>query len=786
MALSRKITIFESKNTNRSTLPIRTLFDVGPVTSSNSLTTKSQFLTAENSLLRKKLISSTTNDSGELPTIVDTYEYFSSNTNLTTADWESFVSGNLRTNILTDTFSIIDGFYDVNDALNTGINEAAYVANINFEYNFLIETYEQQISFPQVDEKLLPNMYAVMYAKNETEVGSQEKTFNNIVTLDNIINSTQTYSLQNKALTNKTAKGEYHDLYAKALLDVRNGRITKPQGFQNITGPMRNVVIPPEQLSYLRDLNAYKELYPMYNEINITMDKFSSFSTLLRDSNLTLSLINYIINNENQAVERIYRLSEQTVVYNSDVNTGNFSLKTSIPFEKGQIANVESSVNSQTIKTFDILDWWSKTKEDFTPSETNKTNTLVLGVEGESQKIANKNYEFARNLSYIIFYGKLRKLAKITQRNFNQIISGDSCYTETVFYKVTKHRVGIETPIQTFWIPNSADFDTFQFIDTQVKYNVDYEYRIYAYNLNIASSVTTTSEINTNSSIGNTSILEYTMAPQFLLVETLVYKITNKVVDDPPLSPEILVIPFKNINNKIKFFFNNSTGEEYSQFYNIDTNEANDFKKNNTMFTTLPTTKIKFKSDDIASAFEVYRTTTKPTRYPDFSDSLLTTISTDYDKKTFTKASSASYLDTILPNTKYYYIFRAIDYHGHISNPTDVYEIEMVDDDGAIYLRTNILSLKDLKLNKQQEKTFKKLIYIKPDIVQTLLNTDTITNLGITSAYDIYTLGNNGLLGIADSSVWDKKFKLRFVSKKTGKMFDLNLQMELEIDKENL
>ena len=286
--------------------------------------------------------------------------------------------------------------------------------------------------------------------------------------------------------------------------------------------------------------------------------------------------------------------------------------------------------------------------------------------------------------------------------------------------------------------------------------------------------------------LGNLSTIEYTMTPQFSLVENLVYKITNKVLDDPPLKPEVLVIPSKNINNKIKFYFNNSTGEETSLFYKINVNDSAFIKSDKTMYTSLPVKEIKFKSDDIASAFEVYRTTTKPKNYSDFSNSLLTTVTTDYDKQTFNKASSASYIDLINPNIKYYYTFRSIDFHGNKSNPTDIYEIEMVDDDGAIYLRTNIINIKDLKPNKKGEKLFKKMVYVKPEIIQTLINSEALNKAGITNAFDIYGLGNTNFLGVAASSVWDKKFKLRFVSKKTGKMFDLNLQMELEIDKENL
>jgi hypothetical protein len=204
------------------------------------------------------------------------------------------------------------------------------------------------------------------------------------------------------------------------------------------------------------------------------------------------------------------------------------------------------------------------------------------------------------------------------------------------------------------------------------------------------------------------------------------------------------------------------------------------------MFTTLITDKTTFKSDDIASAFEIYRIATKPTSYSQFSNNLLATVTTDYDKATLTKASSASYEDTIRPNTKYYYVFRSIDFHGHISNPTDVYEIEMVDDDGSIYLRKNIVNIKDLKLNKKDTKIFKKLFYIKPQILQSIINAATLQKNNITNSHDIFTLGSPNILGVAASPVWNKKFKLRFVSKKTGKMFDLNIQLEVENDKENL
>lgn len=796
MSISRKITITEQKNlgsTVGTVLPIRNTFSIGPTTSSVGLTTTSNFESAQVNNLTKKLVSTITKDTDILPTTIETYEYSTTDYKMTSEGpssvrdaqqqgWSSYVSSSLRTNVDSDHYTSLDAFYDINDALSLGITQATYTSNIKYEYNFLIESFENAISSPSVSEKILPNMYTIMYAKMAKDVGSQMLTFDNLITLSGTINATQVYPLQNKVFTNSNASGEYHDLYAQALNDISNGTITVDTAA--LSSVMTNIIVPVEQLKTVNDLAAMKEMYPMYNEINITMDKFSSFSTLLKDSNLTLSLINYVINNQLKTKDFLY--SEQVVNYASDYVSQDSQVKDSILTQTGEIVSTSTGLAAKSLAILDIYDWWDKTKNDFTPSETNTSNTLVLGIDDESIRITDKESAFARALSYVVFYGKLRKMVQQTKRNFSQVISGEPAYSETVFYKVSKFKTGSTVPLQVFWIPNSAQMDTIQFIDTQVKYNVGYDYEINSYNIVIGSSITTTKETLSTVSDGSFATLEYVTKPKVTLVETPVYRISNKIVDDPPLRPEILTISMKNVNNKIKFYINNSTGEENDFFYSINPNEEESLKVTNTMFTSMPMDKVKFKSDDIASAFEIYRLTTKPINYSKFSNNLLTTISTDYDKTTLVKASSASFEDTIKPNTKYYYVFRSIDFHGHISNPTDVYEIEMVDDDGSIYLRKNILNIKDFKPNKKGSKTLKKLFYIKPEILQTLINTDSLNKSGITNSYDIFTLGNPNVLGVATSPVWDKKFKLRFVSKKTGKMFDLNIQLEVENDKENL
>jgi hypothetical protein len=783
MSISRKITISELKNfgSNETTaMPIRKLFNVGPIIEgNNTILVSSNFETAEVSKFTKKRTNLFISDDKTFPTITETYEFYNSNPSFILSDWSNFVSSNLLTNVASDHYTTLDAFFDINDAYFLGLKQSTYIANVNYEYNFYSESYENAITAVNVSEKILPNIYAIMFAKTEREVGSQQNTFDNIVTLNGVINSTETYSMQTNAFSSNKPKGEYHDLFADALnnnsvLDV-----------SNIFGPMTNVVIPPEQLKTISQYNEFKELHPMYNEINITMDKFSSFSTLLKDSGLTLSLINYVINNTGSNVN--LAVSQQEVSYfNDNLASDNEFQVENLLSNSSVSVKLNSTLAQIDVETYNIFDWWSRTKEDFTPSETNNENTLVLGIDDETKKLAQKNYEFARSLSYLVFYGKLRKLIKQTMRNFSQTINAEPAYSEAVFYRVDKFLGTSTTPIQTFWIPNNAEIDTFQYIDTQVKYNSEYRYEIYAYTLIVANSITTTKAQISDLTTQLMATLDYTTEPVVTLAKTLVYSITNKVLDDSPLEPEITFVPYNNIDNKIKILFNNSTGEQKTQFLPIYDGEETNLKQLKTMFISLPYAQTTFKSDDIPSSFQVFRMTVEPQGYFSFSDNLLTNVSTDYDAETITKAASATFIDTILPNRKYYYTFRTVDIHGNISNPTDVHIVEMVNDDGAIYLRKNILNIKNFILNKKGQKFLKKLFYIKPEIMQTMVNNSIVEKYQLKTAFDIYTLGNGNVLGNSTDSVWGKKFKLRFVSKKTGKMFDLNLQLNVEIDKENL
>ena len=347
------------------------------------------------------------------------------------------------------------------------------------------------------------------------------------------------------------------------------------------------------------------------------------------------------------------------------------------------------------------------------------------------------------NRRYIGDVSKIRKfsrtsfekiiLLKILEKQINDLRSLIS--NQILMYKLEKFKNNILINTQYF-INNFENLDIIAF-DTQVKYNIEYEYKI--------------SKIETSTNGGIKTI------------EMPEYSIKSKIVDSPPLFPDVSFIPYKGVDNQILINLNSNSGR-YSDYPIIikDTDQANfDEILNNKTFSKLPqnNNKIQFETDDIVSTFELFRLETPPKSYSDFKNGYTTTTN-------FT-----SILDDIKPNTKYYYILRAKDVHGNLSNPTKPIEIEIVNENGTIFLLKKEYIFNDE--SKLLFKTFKNILQIKPAKQQTLINNERsyINNPTATTAEQV-----NMVLGESQISLWNKQFLMRVTSKETGKKIDIKFK----------
>ena len=193
------------------------------------------------------------------------------------------------------------------------------------------------------------------------------------------------------------------------------------------------------------------------------------------------------------------------------------------------------------------------------------------------------------------------------------------------------------------------------------------------------------------------------------------------MIDDPPQAPEVEGLPYLSDSRFLKFFMQGATGEQnlhpiimtdkdrrmvqmIRSARNLDKNEP-----------------ITYKSDDYPSYFEVYRIDEPPISYRSFVENIRSVIKTDISDKTKQKAASMAYIEQIVPNKKFYYMFRSVDVHGKIGYPSPVYEVEMLNDKGAFYpiVKIHEMNPRPARITKKSGRRF---IQIIPNIGQTLIN----------------------------------------------------------------
>ncbi len=713
--------------------------------------------------------------------------------------WREYFTGQINTGkSFFDNIFTCDRPFTEKEALALGGTSLVKTYDVALEYNFYQEDYERALG-RKIPEKLLPNLYTLYSYKEEIDDESVKNTalFRNHVSLNGQLHENTVQKFSDKGAKNPKAINslQYLSSFARVLTRRTN------KDYQNITTAYRNTMLPASNMSLL-GYNVKREMFPMYGEITFATDKTTQFTQILRDSNTNCVFMKDIaksLEGSDLPVEtRGYSTSVMTpVMVENELGT-----KT--------ITNV-NSVGGGNVKIWKIADWIERFRRS---AASPMQNSVFLGKTNKDAEMATTtDYGFYRKMMETIFIGKLRTLVKSQQRRFDEILDGDSAYSEEVFYKIDKLAKGTEKPIQTFWIPNTNEVDVMNFIDTQVRYSNEYTYKASVFKLVIGakyeySSVAVTKRVTedcvefisvdtqksvkprvpgsvvVNNVSKTRSALEVqgdkrfmaefdiTVTPNVLLVEVPFFSVTSRLIDDPPLAPEVEVLPYRSDSRFLKFFMQGATGEQnlhpiimtdkdrrmvqmIRSARNLDKNEP-----------------ITYKSDDYPSYFEVYRIDEPPISYRSFVENIRSVIKTDISDKTKQKAASMAYIEQIVPNKKFYYMFRSVDVHGKIGYPSPVYEVEMLNDKGAFYpiVKIHEMNPRPARITKKSGRRF---IQIIPNIGQTLINEGKSGFENYTSAKDI-----TGELtyGFKAESIWDKKFKVRLTSKKTGKKIDLNLQ----------
>jgi len=174
----------------------------------------------------------------------------------------------------------------------------------------------------------------------------------------------------------------------------------------------------------------------------------------------------------------------------------------------------------------------------------------------------------------------------------------------------------------------------------------------------------------------------------------------------------------------------------------------------------------------------MYRTSDPPENIADFDNNLISTVDLKLKDSQFTLSNTILY-DMIQTNKKYYYLFRILNENfvpGHLS---EIYEAELINDGGYTYSNFEVIFEEELEedIFVNPSIPFKKLIQLQPNMSQIALN-DVLVDYEKTAHSQLLNMS----LGDADDLIWDKTFKIRLTSKKTGKKIDLNVTYKYEYE----
>jgi len=234
-----------------------------------------------------------------------------------------------------------------------------------------------------------------------------------------------------------------------------------------------------------------------------------------------------------------------------------------------------------------------------------------------------------------------------------------------------------------------------------------------------------------------------------------------------PVAPDATFVALADVNNKIKIRFDESVQFDYMAIkpdaafnaLNVSGNKSLVEKiklKSKEIQPNLDAGMVLARSENDLSEIHTRKLDRPPTSLQDLVDNGEKFV-LDYLN------GETAYISNIIPNQKYYYTFISRDFVGLYSNASFTYEVEVVEDSGYVYTKVNVYEY-PVEDNKVTTKSFQKLLKVKPSFEQ--LQPFNASSIGEGES-GVYTTTPGGQ---------PPKFKIRVRSKKSKRVFDINLK----------
>ena len=655
-----------------------------------------------------------------------------------------------------------------------------------------------------INEYLLPNVYYLQIELQNTGSELRAQYHLDALTLGQRV---PWFLVSDQQTVTEANVGRYYDMYAEELNSLSTN-LTQLEAADSVASLNNKdfVVLYPD-LGALDEDRIDTTTIPFYNKLTLGYDV-----DLKTGKNEHISILRMLANGPEtrgflsmMQMEAVLRLSTEK----SLASSGSFTRAARIPHNAEDASEWSYDLVTEDHPIlFDVEDlleeWDMEDRSGMLATMINSFSTLATDPQYPEMDLSQLPFRLIRDYTLseeqleidpeapenaeTDMFGEQLNVRSVerVQRTLEEVFAGVPSHTETLMYVIKKKTAPNAEPIQTFYI--SAKFfpgvPTVLY-DAQVKYNTEYFYEIdrvvlifgneYKYynpsfrQFDGASRNTTTGLLESS----NRAKLKYTNEPSIkaVVVPYVIGDIESIILDKPPVPPELSFYPFMGVNNKVQILLNSNTGELESRPVEILPTDGAYFAEEYRSQTGLMgvtfqdivegNKKITFRSDDPVDAYQLFKLDNIPESYASFASGLI-----EIDPLL---GVGGMYKDTIEPNKKYYYCARALDLHGNLSNPSHIYQIEMVDNNGQIFFKQKVFSYE--KPTNNYVKSGRRFVYVAPALQQSLfMRPDEVGNPGINN------LPTSNILGAPDiDTLWQKTFRVRLTSTKTGRKVDLNL-----------
>jgi len=688
--------------------------------------------------------------------------------------------------------------------------------DVSPRYHFYEAGYENKISnitVPAGSDSIklpchyLPNIYLMLHS----EYGPPDPGLKAMVSLNGALSKDFTTFLNYKGEKKRQQiRNDYFKKWASEFEAATNN-------LSSDYAKNKNIMFTMEDVSYLKDFNKHINKFPFYNEIVLKTQTSGMLCDTLQKTKIDHALLStFHAINENPNLNATF-LSKEPMMKGYET----FQLDA----ESNHIDN-SMAVTSRTIKSIDLMLWL----ESYSMESSTDDVLDSLGTIGATSRTVGKNSseieyftgapKFLQKLVSTIAISKLNQVAAKEMRRYSDIISGKPAYAEVVAYRVAKHRVenGQINPVpeQNFYFSNSSDLGDLTYYDTQVKFGDQFKYLVYAYTIVIGSK-TTYAITNPNAHTNvpderdhtnypwhrrlNTAMATAHCSAAFKMMEVPYYgfepgeKSSGFVYDDPPIPPNVDIGGYRGVTDKIQIMISNNYGEFIEKSHAIDSEDIVLFE-NAKIYQSLSKKQVangsvRFRTDDTNNKFEIFRIgpdivtgqTPIPVGFSDFQRRKIKVIGSNI-------TDSAAFVDTLQPNKKYYYVFRSVDVHNNVSNPSQVYEVELINNPSSklSYVHVAPYDFKEI-LQPKNRKSLRRYLHIEPRHEQKVIDfsfDDPEVNID-------EVIESPPLLGIVKDPLFVergdetksrfRKFKVRLTSKRSGKKIDVNVKFIREYNK---